>query len=455
MERVMYVKQKDGTFTLPPAPLFRIFDRLQWFRKSLRKYSYFATPMKAMAYAKLYQDRRKEPYRQAALTLENQGFNKRMMRIKAFLKIEKVQLKNGKLDDTVPRLISPPSTPGIVETGRYIKPIEKHIYKGIDKVFGYEVVFKGYNAEKQASILRKHWLEFNDPICVGCDASKFDLHVSHDALIYESSIYEDYYPGDKHFKELMKCQRFITATATSQDGQVRYRLDRNRESGVPNTGLGNITIATSMFAEYIRVKKVKVRVANNGDDTVIIMERKDLAHFMDGFHQFFLDFGFNMVIEEPVDVFEQISFCSTQPVFDGSIWIMVRDPRKAIAKDCMVVKPLPTEKLVKRWMCAVGKGGISLTGGIPVWQNFYQNFVNKSQGVKPLSDPSMESGLKWLSEGQTRSFKKELPPIARYSFWLAFGISPMSQIACENYFNAYELSADKNQPLFCTLPINL
>lgn len=434
-ERAFFIK-KNGTFVPPPEPSPGQFTGLELFRCHLKRLSPYTIPLKPQQFVDLFQDRRRAVYQKAVDDNLRYGFSNVLALIGAFLKYEKYNY-TAKWDPT-PRVIQPRDPRYIVETGRYIKPIEKISYKNINKVFGHIAVFKGLNAEERGARLREHWDSFQDPVAVSMDASRFDQHVSRQALEWEHSIYEAFYPGDKYFANLMKLQRNNKGRARSKEGTLRYHINRNRMSGDSNTSLGNVTIMTGLVWTYAQERKIRVKVANDGDDTVVIMEAEDLAAFQAGFEEWFLAYGFTMTVEIPVSIFERISFCQCQPVFDGYGWIMVRDPRVALAKDCLSLKPLNGEKIMRRWMSAVGKGGLSLAGGIPLWQNFYRQFVQKSNGAKPLVDPSLRGGVYFLSKGQKRDFRP-IDPQCRYSFWLAFGISPEEQLATEKIFDEYVL----------------
>lgn len=451
LERVFYVK-KDGVFKSPIVPNKDKFHEMFQFTSSLKALSHYSIPLKPQAFVDLFQDRRRVVYQRAKDENEAYGFHDKLSTIRPFVKREKYNFSAK--PDAVPRVIQPRNPRYIVETGRYIKPIEKKIYKNINTVFGHEVVFKGLNAERRGAVLRDHWDQFSDPVAVSLDAERFDEHVSHEALLWEHSVYEQFYPGDKYFSRLMRLQRFNRGIGFTKTGIIKYRVNRNRMSGDSNTALGNVLIMCGLIYTYAAEKGIRIRLADDGDDSVTIMERADLAKFQDGLYDWFSDYGFSMAIEEPVDIFERISFCQCQPVYDGSMWVMVRDPRVAMSKDCLSLKPLNSVKVQKMWMSAVGKGGLSLAGGIPLWQNFYKQFADKAQGAKALVDPTLETGAARMARGMKRGFST-IPPECRYSFWLAFGVSPESQLAIEATFDEYRLSEDKGQPVYRSLPINL
>jgi len=452
LERVFYVK-KDGVFREPFGTSESHIRGMSEFTSRLIEKSHHAIPLKPQEFVDLFQDRRVKIYQKAADENARFGFHDKLSTIRPFVKREKYNFSAK--PDAVPRVIQPRNPRYIVETGRYVKPIEKKIYKNINTVFGHEVVFKGLNAENRARVLRAHWDDFKDPVAISLDAERFDEHVSHPMLVWEHGVYESFYKGDKYFRHLMKLQRHNRGIGFCKSGIIKYAIDRNRMSGDSNTALGNVLIMCGLLYTYCSEKGIKFRLADDGDDSVTIIEQCDLARFREGLYDWFKGYGFSMAIEEPVYIFEKISFCQCQPVYDGTKWIMVRDPRVALSKDCLSLKPLDSKKVRERWMAAVGKGGMSLTGGIPVWQNFYQQFIVKSNGAKPLTDPTLETGAARMSRGMGRTFGDTVPPECRYSFWLAFDVSPESQIAIEATFDEYKLSNDTNQPVYRTLPINL
>lgn len=211
-------------------------------------------------------------------------------------------------------------------------------------------------------------------------------------------------------------------------------------SGDMNTGLGNCVLMCGMFWSWFQTAGLeKFELMNNGDDCVVIIEQDDLPRLTSGITQFFRELGFTLVLEEPVFEFEKISFCQTQPVFDGVQYIMVRDPRVCIAKDvrCMIPLTQPTE--VRAWMEAVGTGGLALTGGIPILQEFYQCLIRHSEGRKAKLQVDIGWSLRHLAMGLNRGYQR-VSPEARVSFWLAFGIQPSEQEALEEYYRTVSFS---------------
>lgn len=449
LERVFYVKSGDG-FIKTPKPHSEAFDALSDVLAYFKKSAQYAAPMTAFQFAGTYVGRRRTNYEAAAESLLKQPISPRDARIKAFIKAEKYNFTVK--SNPAPRIIQPRDPRYIVESGRYIKPIEKQIYKKIDQMFGAPTIFKGMNAETRGRTIAAHWAAFEDPVALGLDASRFDQHVSEPALHWEHNIYKTFYPRSKYFAQLLSWQVKNFGVARCSEGVVKYRTDGCRMSGDTNTALGNCLLMSSMVYAYASSRGIVIRLANDGDDCVVFMERKDLEDFSDHLHEYFNNLGFEMTVEEPVFVLEHIEFCQCHPVFDGNNYIMVRDPRVAISKDTISIKPLDNLKTMRRWCAAVGEGGMHLTGGIPVWQDYYSYYVRVGQGSKPLTDPSMESGMQRMSKGMFRKYK-EVTSEARYSFYLAFGMSPQEQYVTEHYYSALAFTTTGDIQRFVTLPI--
>jgi len=164
-----------------------------------------------------------------------------------------------------------------------------------------------------------------------------------------------------------------------------------------------------------------------------------------GLTEWFLEMGFNMKVEAPVYVIEGIEFCQTHPVFVAGSYIMVRNFPKAISKDCLSLKELSSPKVCKSWIDAVGQGGLALTGGIPVYQDFYSSYIRIAQGIQVpkvrqsskrrhrTPDAELTGGIAWLSKGMARHYQS-ISPETRHSFYLAFGVTPDMQELLELHY---------------------
>jgi len=201
-----------------------------------------------------------------------------------------------------------------------------------------------------------------------------------------------------------------------------------------------------MIDSYVRSRGIKkFSIADDGDDCLVFVERKDLANLLVNVDNYFRELGFVMKIDCVAHEFEQIEFCQTKPVFDGAIYRMVRDPKLSMAKDCLSVKPLDSKSIFMKWLGACGQGGLSLTGGIPIMQNYYRCMIRASGGKCLTGDLTLETGFYFLGARMSQTFR-EPTDRSRYSFWLAFGIVPEMQIAIEAWLDSQNLEYGK--PLF-------
>jgi len=218
---------------------------------------------------------------------------------------------------------------------------------------------------------------------------------------------------------------------------VRYKTKGKRQSGDVNTSLGNVLIMCSLVIAYAKEVGIVIRFVNDGDDVVAIMESEDEAKFRAALPPYFLESGLTMDMGATVYLIEQIVFCQAQPVFDGKQYVMIRDPRVSIAKDCISLKPLDNDKISRRFMASIGKGGLTMTGGIPVVQDFYDMLVRSSDGAKPLDDSSI---YKYTNRGFGMKRCYSTPTAeSRFSFYLAFGIPPDAQISIEAFYADYRV----------------
>jgi hypothetical protein len=200
-----------------------------------------------------------------------------------------------------------------------------------------------------------------------------------------------------------------------------------------NTAMGNVVIMSLLFYQLLTGLGVAFEFYDDGDDSVLIVEQADVQQLQDAVPAFFLRHGFTMKMSAPRTVFEQVEFCQTQPVFDGERWTMVRDPRTAIAKDSCSTLPCEQTGVLQMWLRAVSDCGEAISGGIPVWDEFYRRYRQLSGAARPGEFPELETGMARLARGMRRRFR-EPSPQARVSFFNAFGVEPFHQVLMEKHY---------------------
>lgn len=458
-ERVFFVKnvpEKTGLsdkFVPPPAPVFHAFDRLGETYRLLKTFLPSTAPISARQFVDSYRGRKKKVYEQALQDIElGNSTPAKDAEVKVFIKFEKTDRTSKQ--DPVPRVISPRDPKFNIRLGKYLKPLEERIFKSLGKLFGHRTVMKGMDVVDTARVIREKWDMFVDPVAVGLDASRFDQHVSIDALRFEHQVYLNCFKRKTDREKLaglLKLQEVNKCVGYAEDGMLKYTREGTRMSGDMNTSLGNCVLMCTMIHAYLMERGVRGQLANNGDDCVVFMERADLEKFSDGLFDWFWDMGFNMAIEPAVDVFEQIEFCQCKPVHDGIKWRMCRNPCTSLSKDAVLLQPASIE-FFRLWLNAIGEGGLSIAGGLPIFQSFYQmcvrsgltSYHNDNRSAQKTVVLASDEHMPWFMRGYgTMGHEKAVAvsSFARASFWSAWGVTPDEQIELERYYDSMSVAA--------------
>lgn len=427
LERVYYVEGRSGLQPPPqpePGRFAEVFDK---FVDALSPHLPSAAPCTADEFVSMYDgDRRRKVYAAAAESLVSKPVSRDDARLSTFVKAEKINF-TAKVDPA-PRVIQPRGPRYNVEVGRYLKRLEKPIYKAIEGLYGEPTVLKGYNAGESGRLLRAKWDQYDKPVAIGLDASRFDQHCSEAALKAEHSVYLKCFRGKdrKRLATLLSWQLRNRGIGRANDGLIKYTVNGCRMSGDMNTALGNCLLMSGMVWALLDELGVKGSLANNGDDCVVIMESRDLTRFQAAVELWFLRLGFTMKVEEPVYVFEQIEFCQTKPVWGPHGWVMCRKGLVAMAKDSVSVLPLSDRGAAQRWAAAIGNCGMALAGGLPIFQEYYQALLSAAGNAADWKHPALESGFARLASGMHHKYGP-ISAATRISFWEAFGVLPSEQ----------------------------
>jgi len=437
VERVFLVEGPDGDLVSPPRPAPDVY-RSRWsiFMAAYRKHLFKATPWSYSEFVAAYHgDRRHRVYQRAVESLLANPLVAKDAWLSTFLKAEKIDLSKKK--DPAPRAIQPRSPRFNAFVGRYLKGIEKRVYKSLAGLFGGPTVMKGLNAIGTAAALREMWGSFDNCIAVILDASRFDQHVSRVALECEHEVYDWIYSGDPELRRALSMQLVNKGFARCSDGYIKYTVEGCRMSGDMNTAMGNCLVMCGLVWMYANDRGLTpgrgrghYRLANNGDDCVIFLDAADLRLLLEGLPEWFTTMGFTMKVEQPVDIFERVEFCQTQPVETGRGWVMVRRGTRCLAKDSTSVLSIHTDAEARSWMTSIGLCGLALAGDVPIQGAFYSRLVEVGGGAKQIRHPHLESGMANLARGMTAC--TGVTERSRVSFWRAFGIMPYQQIAIEH-----------------------
>jgi len=436
-ERV-YLYKRGGKWVdvVPPKDSEAFNKGLKSFRSLVMDKLHVSSKWSYDKFIDSYLGRKRTVYAKAADSLKTRGLELRDSYVKWFVKCEK--LKAGK----TPRVISPRDPRYGIEYGRYMKPGEKMVYKAINKVLGYTGVMKGLNSYQIASCVVDAFSAFVAPCAVGLDVSRFDQSVSKAALEWCHSVWKRMYPGDTYFSQLCKMQLENKCTGRVRDGYISGNVSGSLMSGDFDTSTKGVLLMTAMTWSYCESIGIRCRIIDMGDDVVVVMASTDYPKFSAGILSWYDNFGFLVVPEEPVYTIEKVVFCQTSPVFDGEKWLMVRNPSVGIAKDSISIRDLQSRRQFEGWLGCVAKGGLSLAGGIPIFDRFYNCLLRTSNGRVIHHDSDMDEGLYKIGVNMGR-VSHEPTAACRYSFWLAFGIRPDMQVAIEKYYDNLDVSYDR------------
>lgn len=441
LERMFYCRVDAGVEEPPQIPRATIECSLSKFRnKIIRHYGPKPTPVSPEQFVEMYVGRRRTIMENALKNLDHFGLKREHGYTRAFVKLEKVKAAKA------PRCIQPRAPEYNISVGVFLKHIEHHIYGAIQRSFGSAtpIVAKGLNAREVGQVLWDKWSEFSDPVAVGLDAMSFDMHVCAAMLGWEHSVYLSLYAEHHQVSELrrlLKWQIDNHGSGYCYDGKLKYNVLGRRFSGDMNTAMGNCIIMCGVVYSYLNERIDHYQVVNNGDDCVVICERRNLS-LLDGLSDHAGTLGFKLVVEKPVYELEQIDFCQASPVELGGGWTMVREPTKAREKDSMSLLHHQNAISVRRWMTAVGECGLALCSGCPMMQEMYlallRNGVDKGNLHMAMG---MDTGASFLAKGM-ESRATDITPQARISFYRAFGYTPDEQIALELEFKKWSCSGE-------------
>lgn len=441
-ERLFYIPTVDGGWQIKPThEPGVVIEKMSRFLDAMKPLSVYTHPWNRKCFALSYTGQKRERYLKAAAQLDNDGLLAIDCWLKFFMKFE--VFNNTTKPNPSPRGINPPGDKYLVELGRYIKPIEHLVYKAVETLFGYKVIVKGLNQDDRGRLIEASWKSFDDPVAIMLDASKFEQSVSSECIEFEYQLYSQYYKGDKLFAYMMRKQKLWRGKARSSNGKLSFKIEGVRASGTNNTASGNCCISAGFLYDILCILRKRdssfdFRSHVDGDDVVVIMSRSHARMFREFAGPYYAEASFRMKMEATVDILEHIDFCQSRPVYDGDHYVMLRNMKASLSKDAVSKKPLDNRKIFEKWSAAVGMGGLSCTGGMPVHQSFYGCFVRASNNAKPLMNDPVQRSQRYKTMGMTRSVK-DIHPVTRCSYWLAFGIEPDAQECIEAILDEYSI----------------
>lgn len=413
-----------------------------------------------------YKGVKRKLYLEAETKVLREGVTWKDAWLSMFAKFEKCNLAKAC------RVINPRSRTYNLALGRFLKKNEHAYFDALAKVFKQDkVVIKGMNINQQAEELKKMYDHFVNTIAIGGDATKFDMHVSIAALIFEHLCYvrpycSSYYQAVKVYLQMMEwvnnhLGESMPANAPDlaqltwllvrqlqnhmqgwfDDGRIVCDMNGTRCSGDLNTSLGNCILMCAMTYGWHKTSGVDVNLANNGDDCQYFMEAEDEELWRNGFAEYYAKKGFRMELEPTAHEFEMVEFCQSKPVYTIEGWKMVRNPQTLVTKGSMCLLPVQNMKTLRKWMMGVGVAEGSLGRGVPVIQSFARALRRNGLRCSKRMIGRIYNQSTRMFHSDLRVEEMTITAEARVSFSVAWGISPDEQIALEKYYNGWQCSA--------------
>jgi len=430
LERVFYVKSVAGGWQSPPKPEDGFWEGTMR-RVGKKSYVYPVSQLSFEEFIARYKGGKLATYQQGLATYITYGLDIRKDTfVGAFVKQSERQAR-GK----APRLIRPFSIVFNLVFGTFVYPLEKCLYSAIDGLYDSPTVTKGLNCLEVAAALAQKWAMFGDPVCLITDMSRFDQHCTPSALRWVQWMcvrsLRKTGADIKLFERLFRATINTRGMVLCDNGVINYSIEGTLNSGLSSTSLCGVTIVCFLLRSYCLSVGVRHQLISAGDDTNIIIERRDL-HLMGGLSAWCLRGGFTVKIDGLADVMERVDFCQMRPIFDGNNWLMVRNPRVVTTKDLLTERKFSTVKSLRGHIKAIAQCGIALSGGVPVMQSFYNMLLRSSVGAD--ATPLERNGFYYLSRNMDREIA-EVSDVARISFYKAFGINIWRQVELERMYD--------------------
>jgi len=440
-ERVYLVKTDSG-YLRPPVCTADVTTRCSAFLNDMRSSRLRhgrVSPVTPEEFLDEYSGIKRKRYERAQVNLEDRGFRKSDATVKLFVKDE--YLKPG----GAPRAIQPRSPEFNICIGRYIKQLEHPIYDAINWSFSrkrrhkHTTVAKGMNQEQRGAEIASMWDSFKHPVALSFDAARWDQHICEKKLRVEHSIYLDWcqrgnVTGLPALDELLKHQLTNRGEYRGKDGTIKYKVKGCRMSGDMNTSMGNVIIMCMLMRTFFQELRIpQVELLNDGDDCVIITEKKFVKKILKSYQKWFYDFGVTMKLDGIGYSMEEIDFCQCRPVCVDNKWVMVPRPTKRLYSDLITSKNVTTHTGFSKQMGAIAGCGLAGCSGVPIYQEFYTWMSKENRAWIPDENSYYYKYRDELVRGLAIR-RKEISLKTRISFMLAHGTTPSEQILLENYY---------------------
>jgi len=376
-------------------------------------------PLKRWQVINTYEGQWKQKYIAAKEKLDLFGWSDDYAKVNIFCKDD----RELNAPEKAPRAIQYRDPCFMLEHGRFIKPIEKWFYSLRDE-YNTRIVGKADGYTIAADLMQKAE-HFSDPVFLLLDASKFDSCVDVKWLQYTHACYQKLFvAGNRWLRRLSSLT--LVNRGRSKRG-IRYKTWGTRMSGDMDTGLGNSIIMWTLLKGFLKHIQVAGSVYVNGDDSVVVIERKHLSRAKN--MDYFKLLGFNMKYEIS-DSLDQVEFCQARLMETDYGFTMARNPVRVIGKAGWSTKPMGSRKM-RDHVHTLGLCERAASWGVPIASAMATAFIDSTPTgrYRPMAP--------WLNDyyNQMRKWwKNGVPKISiqtRVNFEIVWGISVSEQLAIE------------------------
>lgn len=384
-------------------------------------------------------------YLQAVDDLRKFPVTPRDAMIKAFVKAEKTDFSAKVNPD--PRMIQSRSPRYNCALAQYLKPAEKRLYtytrpENPDS----PVIGKCLNQVERAKLLKSKMSKFRHPVVVSLDCKRFDQHVDLAQLKIEHSVWKRM-NRDKNFASLLRMQeknKCLTAN------RIRYLVTGKRMSGDLNTAGGNCLLMLLMVEACMReLRIVHWDMLDDGDDCLVLMEKRQLRWFVNQCERVFLTYGHEIKVENVAEVLEDVEWCQSKPVeYAPGCHKFVRKPLKVLSTSLTGNKHWMFNTK-HAYMNTIGQCELVLNLGVPILQEFAVAIIRNSNTTSVV-DLDANDSLRYLVGKELHTLGGDIGKIraapvedcARLSFERAYGFTVTEQLALEHRLRGWQFQID-------------
>ncbi|UHM27700.1 MAG: RNA-dependent RNA polymerase [Fushun tombus-like virus 1] len=329
--------------------------------------------------------------------------------------------EDGKLQGKEDRGIQFRSVCYNVALARYLHGVEERLIG--THYLGHHPVVKGLTPRERCQRLFKFASEFEDPVFLCADHSRFDAHVNVELLQEEHAVYKRCCPNTREFRQLLRWQ--LKNNGKSKGGII-YKMRGKRMSGDINTGLGNTVLNVCMLAAWLEFNGCKkYRLMVDGDDSVIILSRREYERFQVGIVEFMLKLGMETEMDVVYDIWK-VDFCQSRPVLlpDGPTF--VRNPFKVMTTMGRTAERRDDLTMQMVMSCSA-LSELAVAPGAPVTNELARKvlaYYGNGRYLKTAKQLYKEEAYGYDISDVDVDSVPEPDFLARYTFWLAWGIDP-------------------------------